>query len=215
MRDKAASGAGTGQKEERSFELERIVFFSDAVFAIAITLLAIELKVPQLPGEPAYTSENLWKAVVAEWPQFLAFFLSFAIIAAFWVSHHRYFRFIVRYDGGLIFFNFLVLFFVALLPYFSGLLGEYGDLSLAVILYSANLFAQGMSSAGLWRHATSHQLVSEALEPSTIRMYQWRAFVTPIVALLVIVLALVFGSRASLGLFLIFVFQRIVERRYK
>lgn len=206
----------TGEiRTERSFELERIVFFSDAVFAIAITLLAIELKIPELGAEPDVTSETLWRAVVAEWPQFLAFFLSFAIIAAFWVAHHRYFRYITRYDGRLIFYNFLLLFFVVLLPYFSGVVGEYGDLSLAVILYSVNLFALGTSSAVLWRHATSHQLVSDMLEPSTIRMYQRRGLVTPIVALLVIVLALVFGSRASLGLFLIFVFQRIVERRYK
>lgn len=212
---KEAAGEGTEQKVERSFGLERIVFFSDAVFAIAITLLAIELKVPQIDQGADYTAEALWRAVAGEWPQFLAFFLSFSIIAAYWLSHHRYFRYIVRYDGGLIFYNLAILFFVALMPYSSELLGEYGNLSTAIILYSLNLCILGLSTAGLWYHVTSHHLVTDTLDSTTIRRFQVRSFVTPITALFVIVLALLVGAYAIFGLFLIFVIQRFIDLRAK
>lgn len=198
-------------KVERAFELERLVFFSDAVFAIAITLLAIELKVPELELE---SSDALLRGVFSEWPRLLAFALSFWIIAVYWVAHHRYFRYILYFDDGLMWRNLVLLFTIALIPFTSSLLGEYGNLSAAVWLYAVNMIALGLSGAWMWRHATQgHRLVASDLDPQLIRRMQWRAFATPLAGVIVILLTFVLGGFATVGFMLIFVFQRVITRR--
>jgi len=196
---------------ERSFELERIVFFSDAVYAIAITLLAIELRVPELGQED---TAGLYRALLAEWPRFLAFALSFWIIALFWIAHHRYFRYIKRYDYRLITLNFLILFFIALIPFTSSVLGEYGDSAGGIWLYAVNMLLLGLSDAWLWRHAaTRHHLVDAALAPNIIRALELRALTTPLAALVVLALSFLIGGLASFGWFSILIFRRMIERR--
>ncbi len=199
-------------KRERSFELERIVFFSDAVFAIAITLLAIELRVPNLEIE---TSDALIRALVSEWPKFLAFTLSFWIIAQYWVAHHRYFRHIFHYDVGLIWLNLLLLFWIVLIPFTTSVLGEYGNFTSAIWLYALNLIALGLSNALLWRHATQkHRLGASDLDELTIRQMQLRALSVSVAAVIVILLTFVVDGFATFGFLLIFVFQRLITKRY-
>lgn len=198
---------------ERSFELERVVFFSDAVYAIAITLLAIELKVPELPFED---TAELYRALLSEWPRFLAFAFSFWIIAIYWVAHHRYFRFIKRYDERLIALNLLMLFFIVLIPFTTSVLGEYGNLAGGIWLYALNMLLLGLSGAWLWHHATSQQRLTDAdLDPQLVRYMQWRALTTPIAAVVVIALSFFIGGLASIGWFSIFVIQRWLARRFK
>jgi uncharacterized membrane protein len=115
------------------FDVERLVFFSDAVFAIAITLLVIELGVP----ERLASDEQLREALADLAPSFFSFFLSFAVTALWWLSHHRVLRLVERTSGALVALNFLLLAAVAFLPFSSGVLGHHGDLSTAVILYAA------------------------------------------------------------------------------
>ncbi len=198
---------------ERPFELERLVFFSDAVFAIAITLLAIELHVPELEFE---SSDALLRGVLSEWPRLLAFSLSFWIIAVYWVAHHRYFRYIVYFDDGLLWRNLVLLFTIALIPFTSSILGEYGNMSASVWLYAVNMIALGLSGAWMWRHATKgHRLVASDLDDKLIRQIQGRAFATPLAGVIVIGLTFVLGGFATIGFMLIFVFQMLVMRRYK
>lgn len=203
----------TEKPGERSFELERIVFFSDAVYAIAITLLAIELKVPELPYDD---TAELYRALLSEWPRFLAFSFSFWIIAIYWVAHHRYFRYIKRYDDRLIMLNLLMLFFIALIPFTTSILGEYGNLPGGVWLYAVNMMLLGLSGAWLWRHATArHLLVDADLDPNLIQSIQLRALTTPLAALVVLALSFLIGGLASFGWFTIFIFRRWIEHRYR
>lgn len=203
----------TGSSGERSFELERIVFFSDAVYAIAITLLAIELKVPELPYED---TAELYRALLAEWPRFLAFAFSFWIIAIYWIAHHRYFHYIKRYDQRLIALNLLMLFFIALIPFTTSVLGEYGDLPGGIWLYAVDMMLLGLSSAWLWRHATAqHKLVDADLDPQVIRQIQLRALTTPLAALIVIALSFFIDGLASFGWFSIFIFRAWIGHRNK
>src|ERR1700748_2867625 len=99
------------EQHEKNLELERLVFFSDAVVAIAITLLALELKVA--PAGPHLTFADL----AAAWHKFAAFFLSFIIIAVFWVNHHRFFFYIKDVDGRTMVYNMCWLLFIVLLPF--------------------------------------------------------------------------------------------------
>lgn len=202
---------------ERSFELERIIFFSDAVIAIAITLLAIELRPPDIgPGLNPAESGALLNAILDDWPRFLAFVLSFYIIAVFWIAHHRYFRYIKRYDEALIRINIVFLFFIVLVPFSSALLGEYGNLQTAIIIYALNLLGVGLAGAWLWNYAShDHRLVEPSLDPVFARRIQLRAFATPLASVIVILLTFIVGAYASFGWFLIFVFQFFTERHYR
>jgi uncharacterized membrane protein len=91
--------------------LERIVFFSDAVIAIAITLLAIEIRLP----DEAIAPSELTAALLSLIPRYLSFFISFFVIGLFWMSHHRMFEYLHTYDRGLIWINLILLLPIAIL----------------------------------------------------------------------------------------------------
>ena len=148
--------------------LERIVFFSDAVMAIAITLLAIDLKVPEIATSAA--AAELPRALSDLGPRFMSFLISFFVIGIYWMSHHRYFRFIKRYDGGLIALNLLFLLFIVLMPFVAGLFGQYYYLPLGMSVYAAAVAATGLSIAALWWYASHHhRLIDEQIDEQFIR----------------------------------------------
>jgi uncharacterized membrane protein len=160
--------------------LERIVFFSDAVMAIAITLLVIDLKLPDLPSASAAT--ELPAYLTALTPRIMSFVISFAVVGVYWSSHHRYFRYIKRYDGRLIFLNLVFLLFIVLMPFVAGLLGQYGYLPIGVILYALAVAATGFSIGGLWWYAShQHRLVDHDLDSEFIQVRNRVALVVPLI----------------------------------
>jgi uncharacterized membrane protein len=122
------------KREEHEIEFSRIVAFSDGVFSIAITLLVLELKLPQHLAD-----DRIWHALGEQREQFLAYAISFAVIARFWLVHHSFFSEVKAFDTRLIALNMLYLAFVVLIPFSSQVLGEYGGTLPAVVVYSANL----------------------------------------------------------------------------
>src|SRR5260221_6007582 len=120
----------------KSVELERVVFFSDAVFAIAITLLVLELRMPERLAEPA-PDHQLAVGLLHLIPKFLSYAISFWLIGLYWWVHHRLFRHIRRWDEGLIWLNLHFLFLVAVLPFPVALVGSWGDRRGAEVFYAA------------------------------------------------------------------------------
>ena len=168
--------------------LERIVFFSDAVMAIAMTLLTVDIKVPDIAA--ALARSELPARLSELSPQIMSFVISFVVIGIYWMSHHRYFSFIKRYDNRLMVLNLLFLLFIAGLPFIASLLGQYPYVPLSVIIYAAEVTAIGLSMSALWWYAShSHRLVDEALDPRFIRMMGVRSFGGAIVFLLSIPVA--------------------------
>lgn len=158
---------GEGVREVRT-ELDRIIYFSDAVFAIAITLLALDIHFPTYAAEPS--DAVLWYAIAALLPRFGTYALSFVVVGVFWLSHHRSFRAIKRYDLRLIWLNLSQLLFIAFLPVSSSLLGDYPLHQPALILYSLNVIAAGTLQYMTWNHATkNHHLVDASLDERLIR----------------------------------------------
>jgi uncharacterized membrane protein len=104
-------------------QVDRIVFFSDAVFAIAITLLVIDLKVPKIEG--AISDHNFLVALANEIPQLGGFILSFFIIGLYWSVHHSIFGFVVNYSKKLVWLNLVFLFTIALMPFSTAVYSEY------------------------------------------------------------------------------------------
>src|SRR5215472_8006857 len=105
---------------EKNLELERLVFFSDAIIAIAITLLALDLKIEKTASGHLYFSD-----LASTLHKFAAFFLSFFIIAAFWKVHHEFFHYIKKIDNRLFWYNFGWLLFLVMLPFSSSLVSDY------------------------------------------------------------------------------------------
>lgn len=186
-------GHGEAQLAHEPLALERIVFFSDAVIAIAITLLAIDLRLPNISGA---TEADFLKALGDLLPQYFAFFISFAVISIYWVAHHRMFRYIVDWDGGLIGLNLVFLFFVVQQPLLASILGSYGNLGSATAIYAAGLALMGFASVLLWLYAFRRHLVSPDVTPALVRYVGIRsgaaavvfavsvplAFISPVIA---------------------------------
>ncbi len=105
---------------ESGTDIERTVFFSDAVFAIAITLLALELQVPQIPERVA--AAELTSALVELRPKFFSFVVSFWVIGFYWLAHHRIFHHVRAYDRGMLLINLLFLMWIVLMPFSASLI---------------------------------------------------------------------------------------------
>ncbi len=193
---------------QTAFGLERLVFFTDAVFAIAITLLAIEIRIPE--GTP---DADLQAALAALIRPFAAFVLSFAVIGVYWLAHHRMFRYIVRWSPGLLAWNLVLLFFVVLQPVVTAILGRYGNLALPVILYAATLAGTGLGSTGLWLFAGRAGLVSQSVSPAQSQFLAARAAVVPAVFLASIPIAILDPQLAIFSWAVIVPLLWLVRRR--
>jgi uncharacterized membrane protein len=131
----------------------RLEAFSDGVFAVAITLLVLEIDVPG--------GENLWHDLKEEWPSFAAFAVSFWVIGIIWVNHHGVIDHLRRADRGVLYLNLLVLMTVVFIPFSTELFAVHlksgADEKVAAIVYSSSFLAMGVSFGLLWTYVTSHR----------------------------------------------------------
>ena len=155
-------------------ETSRIEAFSDGVFSIAITLLILEIKVP---GRQV---SNLAQALLAQWPSYLAFLLSFAFIGIMWINHHRMFNHIRKSDDALLVLNLLLLLGVCVVPFPTEVLathlGGAGEKA-AALLYNGIFLVVAILFNVLWRYVVARQLydrnVSAAAAASITRQYAY------------------------------------------
>jgi uncharacterized membrane protein len=129
-------------RQENEIEFARIVAFSDGVFAIAITLLVLNLSLDDV------SRDQLWQGIWDQRGNFLAYAISFAVIGRFWLVHHRFFGEVTAFDGRLISLNMLYLAFIVLIPFSSQLLGDFGGETASVAFYAADLAA--CTLVGMW-----------------------------------------------------------------
>lgn len=179
-------------RREREAEFSRILAFSDGVFAIAITLLVLQLEVPE-------DKVDLGHQLAQELPDLFAFALSFAVLGrVWWVFHHRLFTGLAYFDSPLVGLNFGYLAMVTLVPFTSELLGDYGDRPVVVIAYAVNLAALSIIGGVMVEYAFSHGLMREDAVKNS-RLYRgWATWVIPAVFLLSIPVALVSPLAATL-----------------
>jgi uncharacterized membrane protein len=147
--------------------LERLIFFSDAVFAIAITLLALDIRLPASGEAPS--NAQLLAQLLGLWPKYLAYLVSFLAIGTFWLGHHRRFRFIRRHDRGLLMLNLLFLMVIAFIPFPTSVISESGNRT-ATIFYALTITLGGLMLAALWWHASWHnRLADPGLDARQVR----------------------------------------------
>ena len=177
---------------KKEFQLERMILFSDAVFAIAITLLAIELKVPAIIHD--VTDHKLAESLAELIPRFIGFLISFLIIGQYWTTHHRLFGFVVNYNLRLMWLNLFFLLAVVLMPFTSSFYSEYivYYLKTPVILYIGNICFLGFMNYAMWRYISNprHGL-SEGLVKPLASYFSMRAIVVPIIFLIMALVYLI------------------------
>jgi len=147
--------------EEKNLQLDRLVFFSDAIIAIAITLLALDIKI-----EATESGHLTFADIFKQWHVFLAFFLSFFNIASFWRTHHRFFVYINRINERLLTYNVLWLLFIVLLPFTTSLVSNYFFDGPAIFIYSLNMLLISIFQNMIWDYACTQKFMHhEKLPP--------------------------------------------------
>ncbi|MBV9452874.1 MAG: DUF1211 domain-containing protein [Rubrobacter sp.] len=199
----------TGESGD-SRELDRLVFFSDAVFAIVITILVLDIQVPAI--SPSAVSRELPAQLIALEPKFFSYVLSFLVVAIYWQAHHKVFRPIVSYDGTLIWLNFLFLLAISFLPFPTSLLGEYAQEQISVVLYAADTAAASLMLAAIsWYAARGHRLVSSDFDDAQARLEVMKGLGPTVVFLLSIAVSFYSPSAATYTWLLLLVTDRVVR----
>lgn len=203
----------TSSAIEPSPQLERLIFFSDAVFAIAITLLVIEIKVPHLPHS-ASTVEHI-QALLHLIPNFIGFFVSFAVIGAFWAGHHRAFGLARHYAPGLVLPNLAMLCAIAFTPFATAYMSEnFGEL-MPHVFYNSVLLITALLNIRLVRRVTSAPYVDEAVSVAEIRYTRLRGWGVVGGSALALVLSFFVPQLSQFALTTVPLWQRLALRLAK
>lgn len=192
------------RRKDMDHALERLVFFSDAVMAIAITLLIIEIEVPHLPR--GTSNAEFGQALLELVPNFFAFALSFLVIGRFWIGHHQLFGKLHRYDKRLLWPNLLFLMAIVFLPFATALLGSnLGQVVPALVYNLALLFAALM---GLLLKARVEQV-----DPSIKTVGHHESLALVLACAICVALSLVVPMFSQLGMITVPLFNRVLTPR--
>lgn len=181
---------------------KRIETLTDGVFAIAMTLLVLNLHVPVV--KEVLAPQALPQALLNLSPHFFAYTLSFVLLAVFWIVHHRQFHQIKRADERLLWINVVILMFVALIPFSTSLMGEYENAQIAAVFFEVNMMFAGLALYVNWWYATAgHRLVDEDLDARRIARAGMRNLLVPGVSVIAIGVSFVTPSYSTMAYLLI------------
>jgi TMEM175 potassium channel family protein len=202
---------------KKEFQLERMILFSDAVFAIAITILVIEIKVPQYDRHTV-TDNQLSAALRELIPKFVGFLISFFIIGGYWMMHHRMFGYVVNYTFKLLWLNIIFLLAVVLMPLSTEFYNEYvtSRLTTPAVVYVINIVFLGTMSLILWKYITNPKLkLVEGITKEAKRYFILRALTIPSVFIVMAIVYLTVDRKYAVWIpLLIPVIMKIFRRLY-
>jgi len=170
---------------------------TDGVFAFAMTLLAVDLKVPLSASDSSSLAAGLALII----PNLLVFAISFVALSAYWVAQHNAAHFIKYTDRFFLWINLAFLGTVVLVPFSTALLARYSHIQLAHFIYAINLVLLGLTRFANWRYAVSHNLTSGVNE-TIIGAVQKRILFGPAVCILALAVSFI-NLNASLLLYLL------------
>lgn len=211
MAEVAGASSGDGNAEfEDGRDLDRVVFFSDAVFAISMTILALTLSLPA-----GTTDAEVTKALDNAIPSIFTYALSFAVIAIYWLAHHRMFRYIRRLDATLLVLNLAALGAVAFVPFPTSVLGDHGSTTAAVVFYAATMGVLGGLVSAFWIYAShDRRFIKATTPPLFVKHALWRAITIPAVFVASIPIAFADPHAAEWFWLMIVVVRLLLRRQY-
>lgn len=191
--------------------VERLSAFSDGVFAVAVTLLVLEVHVPQVDG--ADLSAALLRGLLAQAPKFFSYALSFMIICIWWVAHHHLLHLAQRADRGLLWLNCLFLMCLAFVPFPTAMMGDYPHERVAVMCYGVVTTLTGVCFACMRGYVFYvGRLVDDSLDRAAMRGAMFKSAMNPVLHSLAVLLALV-DTRLALALYTMLPLTFIVPSR--
>lgn len=190
-----------------NLEFERVLFFSDAVFAIAITLLVVDLRVP---ASSAIRSTHVLRAAI---PGMIGFGIGFGAIGLFWLGHHSLCRFLTAMDGPALRLNLLFLGFIAFLPYPTALLSATSGQVAAVVFFAVCAGGAGLAEAAFWLYALRVPgMVGPGLAAGRRRVVTLRTLRIPLVFLVSIPVAFASPTAAEYLWLMLLVLNLVINR---
>ncbi len=185
----------------------RIQTLIDGIFAISMTLLVLTLEVPDFT--PPITNATIYEYLISLIPKFYVYGLSFLLLAVFWRVNHHHFHFIKKANIQLLWINVVWLMFVALVPFSTTLIGEYGHLLYATLFFHINLFFIAFFSSLNWFYAYKKGLTSMKYTSLTFRRHLGRNLIFPLTAVLAIIVSFLNPTASSLVYLFIPLFKKI------
>ena len=178
----------------------RIETLTDGVFAIAMTILVLEIAVPQLSHSDA--AIELPKQLLELWPVILSYGTSFIILGFFWIAHDYQLHYVKRANRTFLWITIFYLMFIAFVPFSTSLIGEYGDQQISIIIYGVNISIIGFWEYIRWKYATKdHHLVDSDLDPIVITKMSRRFLLGPTIYLIAVAISFI-STQVSLVMFI-------------
>ena len=185
-------------EHHKRFQIDRIALFSDAVFAIAITLLIIEIKVPNVTI-PA-TDEKILEKLLEMIPEFIGLLVSFMVIGLYWLVHHRMFGYVVHYNRKLLWNNLIFLLSIVIMPFSSAFYSDYfiTYTKIPMAFYVGNICFSGLMSYRLWKILSNpRNKLSQGLEDKMlVQYYLLRSLIVPSVFVVIFLFSFLFNQFA-------------------
>jgi uncharacterized membrane protein len=191
-----------------------VVSFSDALFAFAITFMALSIQVPNFPNNilESELSKRLGQVII---PSIIHYIISFLVVGMYWIGYHRIFEYVKRADITLIWLNLLFLLLISLVAYFTSLLATYGHYKIVVIAFASILAATGFILCIVWWYATKNRkLVDQDIHPNLVRYFLIRSLVSPLIFLTSIGIAFIDVQVAQYFWIVIFPAYIIVNKKH-
>ena len=193
-----------------TFPKKRILAFNDAIFSIAITLLVLDI---EIPDTTAIRKDGIWQVLGNLIPNFIGFFVSFLVISLYWISHLKFSKYIKLYDNRLLWLNLLLLLFIVLLPFSTAFYVNSFNEDSAFQVYCINLIFLGIFNFLMIRHVAK---LNTKMPKLVSRWLKFRSLNVNLIWVLSLALATVLPDLISRLLFvLIFVFQFWGDRYFK
>jgi uncharacterized membrane protein len=194
-------------------EPTRLIALSDGLFATVLTILVLDLKLPELAQSAS--NGDLAQVAAQLWPHLFGYVLTFTVTGLFWLGHHRSFNYIRRYDGRLLWLNLSFLLFIGLVPFTTAALSSHGPTPLSWTLYASDMIGCGVTLALTCGYAVTHGLVDPDLPRILLHHMALRQLVMPAVFLLSIPIAYAKPNTYLAQFFILLgpVAEGILERR--
>ncbi len=200
----------TSPDERTQFQVDRLAYFSDAVFAIAITLLALNIHAPAAH----YRSERALVGAIGQMvPGIVGFILSFLVVSNYWRAHHRLFRWVRDYDNNLVTVNLLLLMCVSFIPIPTAFYSDNANFRTPLIFYATSLAVVGLMNYALMRYVLRHpELLRNDAIPAEVVLMSRRSLLIPVICGLACLFSFANMWLARLMLLFIPVFMRLYTR---
>ncbi len=192
----------------------RIETLVDGIFAIAMTILVLNLAIPSINGP--VTSASFQNAVYSIWPNVLSFILSFVLLGVFWNIHHRTFHQIEKVDTALLWINMIWLLFIVLVPFSNSLTGgQYGQFPLAHLIFNLNMLGIAGFLSLNWFYAGRKGFIHKKIDSVKISAYKWVYISFILITLLAIALSFVIPHWSSIVYVLIIPMEYLIGRQMR